>query len=91
MRLSGQISSSAGIKAMGKLTATSPARMLLVSKFLSGEITGEEDPKSVWESDPVFKAHKLANFRVHYNDLRKNPPIGSMLNYFLRDKTKTKY
>ena len=59
---------------MGKLTAQSPARRLLLSKFQSGEITGKEDPKVVWESNDVFQQHKLANFRVHYNNIRKNPP-----------------
>lgn len=32
---------------------------------------GDEDPKSVWESEAIFQKHKLANFRACYNNLRK--------------------
>ncbi len=32
---------------------------------------GTEDPKSVYESEPVFQQHKLDNFCVHYNNLKK--------------------
>ena len=59
---------------MNKLTAKSPAKQLLIRKLLSGEITGKEEPKTVWESDPIFKQHKMNTFRTHYNQLRKNPP-----------------
>ena len=54
-----------------KLTAKSPARQILASKFRSGEITENEDLKDVWLSEPIFQHHKLNNFRKHYNNERK--------------------
>lgn len=59
---------------MPKLTANSPARLLLLQKFLNGDIRGDEDPKEVWQSEDVFMEHKLSNFRTHYNNMRRNPP-----------------
>lgn len=41
-----------------KLTAKS------LKKFLSGEISGNEDPKDVWENEEVFRQHNLGNFRT---------------------------
>jgi len=56
---------------MSKLTAKSPARLLLRQKFDDRHLTGDEDPKDVWESEALFKEHKLENFRTHYNRMRK--------------------
>lgn len=66
-----------------KLTANSAARKLLVQEFANGEITGDEDPKDVWESDSIFQQHKLSNFRTHYNNLRRNRVAQSDGIYFL--------
>lgn len=41
------------------------------SKLERGEITGQDDPKIVWESEPAFQLHKLNKFRACYNNLRK--------------------
>ena len=67
----GEISTRKNTQMVGELTAKSPARQLLRKTFLSGEITDNEDPKEVWESERVFKQHKLGNFRTHYNKTRK--------------------
>jgi len=61
---------------MSKLTAKSPARMLLLQKFNDGKLTGDEEPKDVWESEDVFRKHKLTNFRAHYNRLRNEFKAG---------------
>jgi len=53
-----------------KLTAKSPAKKLLRRKFEQKELTGLENPKEVWESEPIFMKHKLTNFRTHYNNMR---------------------
>lgn len=55
-----------------RLTKGSKAVKLLRSKFQKGEITGKEDPKLVWQSDDVFKQHKLPNFRTCYNNVKKD-------------------
>ena len=57
---------------MGKFTRSSPAMLLLASKFEKGEPTGSEDPKDVWLSEPTFTEHKLATFKTHYNKVRKD-------------------
>lgn len=54
-----------------KLTESSKAVRLLRSKFRSGEVTGQELPKSVWESEPSFMDHKLNNFRTKFHKIRK--------------------
>lgn len=55
---------------VGRLTKKSLAVRLLRTKFEKGALTGEEQPKAVWESDAVFQKHKLANFRTCYNSMR---------------------
>jgi len=62
-----------------KLTAKSPARKLLLQKFVQKELNGTEDPKDVWESDPIFMEHKLSNFRTHYNNLRNQYKEGKVV------------
>ena len=54
------------------LTAQSPACRLLLSKFQSGKLTEKECLKVVWERNDVFQQNKLANFRFHYSNIRKN-------------------
>jgi len=61
-----------------KQTAQSPARKLLLHKFLSKELTGKENPKEVWESEQVFMKHKLSNFRNHFNKLRNEHMDGTI-------------
>ena len=67
----GAMSTRKNTQTVGKLTVKSPARQLLRKKFLPGEITGDEDPKEVWESEGVFGEHKIGNFRTHYKKTRK--------------------
>lgn len=45
---------------------------LLRTKFVNGEITGRENPKAVWEAEPVFQKHKLTNFRACYNNMKRS-------------------
>ena len=54
-----------------KLTKNSLAVKTLNSMLSSGELSGTDNPKSVWESNHLFKSHKLPNFRTCYNRLRK--------------------
>ncbi len=54
-----------------KLTKSFAARQLVEKIFKNGQITAAEDPKSVYESEPVFQQQKLDDFRVHYNNLEK--------------------
>lgn len=54
----------------GKLTKGSQAVRLLRRKFESGDVKGDEPPKTVWESESLFQKHKLVNFRSCYNALR---------------------
>lgn len=54
-----------------RLTKGSKAVRILRGKFENGAISGQEDPKSVWLSDPVFQGHKLSNFRTFYHNIKK--------------------
>ncbi len=54
-----------------ELTKSFAARQLVEKIFKNGQITGTEDPKSVYESEPAFQQHKLDDFRVRYNNLKK--------------------
>ena len=54
-----------------KLSASSKAVKLLRLKFESGQITGKETPKSVWQSEKLFQQYKLLTFRTCYTKLRK--------------------
>ena len=53
------------------LSKNSPAVAKLHEKFSSGQLTGKEQPKDVWLSDPIFQQHKLENFRTCYNKVKK--------------------
>ena len=68
---------------MPKLTNSSIAVKLLRAKLESGQLSGNEAPKSVWESDPTFKMHSLSNFRTCYNKLRRelDIPDGELLRF----------
>jgi len=66
---------------MLKLTSKSPAKLLLKQKFIEGKLTGDENPKDVWESEEVFKKHKLSNFRTHYNRMRLEFKSGTLLSF----------
>lgn len=55
-----------------KLTKNSPAMLLLRRKLDSGEINLSESPKRVWESEPIFRRHKLATFRAQFNRMKKD-------------------
>lgn len=54
-----------------KLTESSQAVKILRAKFRTGEVTGKEKPKAVWESDPAFQKHRLNNFRTCFNKIKK--------------------
>ena len=54
-----------------KAHKNSPASKLLGSKFESRELSRDEDPKSVWESNQVFLGGSLVNFRACYNNMKK--------------------
>ncbi len=53
-------------------TQGSPAAKLLRSLIDQSEIEEDSDPKSIYESNPVFYAnHRLDLFRTRLNTLRK--------------------
>ena len=54
-----------------KLTKNSKAVMMLKQMLSSGQLSGEEDPKTVWQSLPTFMEHKLSNFLTCYYRLRR--------------------
>ena len=62
---------------MPRLTRNSEAVKLLRSKFQSGQLTGNETPKRVYESHPIFLRHTLTSFRTCYNRLKKELNAGS--------------
>lgn len=53
-----------------RLTQDSKAVVRLTELMSNGTITGSEEPKKVWLSDPIFTTHKLANFRTCFNNMR---------------------
>eukprot|EP00171_Calliarthron_tuberculosum_P014370 IDg14370t1 len=63
---------------IAKRTANSPARKLLVEILSKSEISGEEDPTTVWESKPLFQKLKPSNFRTQYNSLRRDLPSADL-------------
>lgn len=65
-----------------KLTRNSKAVQLLIAKFRSGELSGRENTKDVYESNPLFKNHRLSTSLTRYNVLRKE---------FARDEGMCKY
>lgn len=54
-----------------RLSKDSQAVVKLYDLFAKGIINGSEEPKSVWQSDPIFQVHKLNNFRTCYNNIRR--------------------
>ena len=54
-------------------TAKPPARRLLTEKFWCKITTVEEDSNELWKKG-IFKQHELSNFRMHYDNMRNNPP-----------------
>lgn len=50
-----------------KLTETSRAVKLLHEKFRREKATLNDNPKTVWETEPLFAVHKLDNFRTKFN------------------------
>lgn len=54
-----------------KPTRDSSALIILKERLESGQLTGEESLKEVWELDELFRAHKIFNFRVRYYALWK--------------------
>ena len=54
-----------------RLTKNSSAFRPLRAKLEKKELTGKEEPKSVWASEPNFQVYHLANFRTRYNSMRK--------------------
>ncbi len=48
-----------------------PGRKITSAKFMKGEITGNETPKSVHESEALFREHRLSNFKTCYNNMAK--------------------
>lgn len=53
-----------------RLTKNSRARQVLKEKLEKGDLDGSEAPKTVWASDPLFKAHTLDAFRTCYNNVK---------------------
>lgn len=53
-----------------RLTKNSRARNVLKEKLENGDLTGEESPKTVWSSDPLFKVHTLDSYRTCYNNVK---------------------
>lgn len=62
-----------------KLTQQSPAMILLRKKFETGEIDGTEGPKKIWESEELFRKHKLSTFRAQFNRVRKGYNDGKLI------------
>lgn len=54
-----------------RLTRDSKAVVLIQELIASGKINQSTEPKAVWLSDPIFQAHKLANFRTCFNNIKK--------------------
>lgn len=61
-----------------KLMRTSPVALLLRKKPQNADLTGNEPPKAVWESEFKFMAHKVFSFCNSYNNLRRD--LGFMEN-----------
>ena len=62
------------MKRAERLSKNSPAVTTLRRMLSSGELSGGEDPKSVWQSNSLFMEHKLSNFSTFYNRLREEIP-----------------
>ena len=68
-----------------RLTKNSRARAFLKEKLENGDLSGEEAPKAVWNSDALFKVHSLDAFRTCYNNVKAELGINSgngTFNYF---------
>lgn len=53
-----------------ELTETSRAVKMLREKSRRGGITLNDNPKTVWEAEPVFDVHKLDKFRAESNTIK---------------------
>lgn len=60
------------------LTESSRAVVLLRKTFAANEVLPGDSPKHTWESDPIFREHKLNAFRTKFNKL-KAEYIGGMV------------
>ena len=74
---------------MPGLTQNSKAAKLLHKKFEAKELTGNEVPKEVWESEEALREHKPKNFRTCFYNVRKDYPqnaqsgkFGHIKNYY---------
>lgn len=54
-----------------KLTKNSRSVQLRSEKLPDGSIAYDTNPKRIWESEAILRAHKLTNFRTCLNNLRK--------------------
>lgn len=68
---------------IGRLVSNSKAVLLLRQKFESGEITVDDDTKSVWLQEAVFKEHNLDNYRTRFNKLEKEILIENEKSYYV--------
>ena len=59
-----------------RLTRDSKAVVRLQELFAAGKIDHSTEPKATWLSDSVFTAHKLANFRTCFNNMKKDSSLG---------------
>lgn len=55
-----------------RLTANSKAMKKLKQSLDAGILTGNETPKAVWTSDPMFQKFSLNTFRAAWYRIRKD-------------------
>lgn len=60
-----------------RLTKNSRAVSVLREKFEDGTVTGDETPKAVWSSDPIFQVHSLNAFRTCFNSMKAENKSGN--------------
>ena len=66
-----------------RLTRDSKAVVLIQELLASRKITQSTERKTVWLTDPIFQAHKLANFRTCFNNIKREANMSTPEGTFL--------